>query len=223
MANKANLRIHDVHNYFPQLGDNHMGIKLLPANFINFDRPSGLSNMLFFHQVNLPHFVSRCADILEDSVVVAIDGACKSDEGNTTASFGVWFGASSLYNTSGVLPTGLLQTLQSAELYALKIALTTVRDKISGAPARKALNEIVIKTKSKYILESLTKDIWKWEVNKFRTARRLPVVNSEALKEIQGLMVEFEGKGVAVRIWLVEGKYNEGAAGLVRSTGSCGG
>jgi ribonuclease HI len=121
-----------------------------------------------------------------------------------------------LYNANGQLPTDLPQTFQAAELYAVKMAVETLRDNIFTSAQHKGINQVFMLTESKYIKESLSKDIWKWESNNYVTARKTPVANSDALKEVHELIKGFEANGTAVLFWVVERKYNKDAAGLAR-------
>lgn len=179
----------------------------LPTNLINSDPDTGVSNLMVYLPREHPPFVPILSEIRENIIVVTIAGERKI-EATTSASFGVWFGTSSMYNTNGLLPVTLPRTTQAAELYAVKIMLETIRDKIQSCSNIKVLDHIIIVTDSLYLKDSMSKDIWKWETNGYMTARKTTVANSDILKGVQKLVKAFEEKKVAVQFWLIEKKFN---------------
>ena len=214
-------------DYNPRVFDYHLDFQFLdaqmrddfflpPAKVIYSEPNTGISNMIVYGLIQYPPYVERFAEVKDNTIVLAISGAYKNDDGAQAASFGVWFGDSSLYNANGQLPKDVPQTFQSAELYAVKTALEILRNKIIASIQHKGLDHVFILTESKYIKESLAKDIWKWESNSYMTARKTPVANSDALKEVHELIKAFEAAHIAVQFWVVDKKYNKDAGGLAR-------
>jgi ribonuclease HI len=86
-------------------------------------------------------------------IAVYTDGSCsKTEQGQIQAGSGVWFGVDDPRNKAYRVP-GHLQTNQIAELYA---GLQVIKNTPSNVP-------LLIKTDSKYLLESMTKNSQKWE------------------------------------------------------------
>jgi ribonuclease HI len=182
-----------------------------PEILICFDRDLGVSNLLLHLPLKKPPYISRIAEAMDNTIVIAIDGALRTN-GTTTASFGIFFGNSSPYNMKGLVPKDLPQTSQSAQLYAFKTALDVFLNTLHSSPEFKSLDTAVIMTDSPYLNDGLTKDIWKWESNGYMTARKTPVAHSDRLKELHELMKSLEAeKNITVGFWLVDRQYNEGA------------
>ncbi|KAH9865507.1 hypothetical protein J1614_009092 [Plenodomus biglobosus] len=94
------------------------------------------------------------------SLVVFIDGACR---GNGTpsarASYGVYFGPDSPYNTYGLLAQDMPQTSTRAEIEALSQALSIICDITDNDFT---LSHITIATDSAYLVESMSERIERW-------------------------------------------------------------
>jgi ribonuclease HI len=213
---KTSSRIFNYHANLPCFSDEFKdNLYLPPTNIIHSDTGTGVSNLMVYFPSLHPPYISRLTEVLENTIILAIDGARKNT-GTPVVSFGVWFGTKSLYNANGLLPTDLPQTCQSAELYAVKTGLQVVCDKIYTSSEHKDLNQIVIMTESKYIKDCMSKDTWKWEKNGYMTARKTSVANSEAVKAMHGLIKGLEEKNIAVQFWLIDRKYNEAAKQLAQ-------
>jgi ribonuclease HI len=213
MESEPTPRVFKFRDLFPNLAPEKIEVISQPSNLIYFDSDKGISKLFKYESLHHSPYISRVAEVQDTTIVVAIDRARKDNDANSVVSFGVWFGCESVYNANGLLPADLPQTIQAAELHAVKQALQIIRDKTFPSPSHKGVEHIFILTESTYITESLSKDIWKWEAKKFRTSRNTKVANTEALKEVHQLIKSFEDDVITVQLWLVEKKHNK-AAGL---------
>jgi ribonuclease HI len=209
---ETNARLYEPHKNLNHLPDDIKAeLYSDPEILIYFDRDLGVSNLLVHLPLKNPPYISRFAEAMDNTIVIAIDTALRTN-GTTTASFGVFFGNSSPYNMNGLVPEDLPQTSQSAQIYAFKAALDVFFNTLHSSPEFKNLDTVVIMTDSPYLRDSLTKDIWKWESNGYMTARKTPVAHSDRLKELHELMKSLEAeKHIGVGFWLVDRQYNEGA------------
>lgn len=155
---------------------------------------------------------SQLSEAVDTSLVVFINGQCRKN--GKSVSFGVFFGSDSIYNVGGLLPEGLSPTNQVADLHALKTALDTIRTQRTNNEVFKKITQVVIVSDSSYIINGMTKSIWKWEKNGYLTARKTPVANSEALVEVHGMIKDLEEKSVTVEFWHVDRKFNVHATTL---------
>ncbi|TAQ89994.1 hypothetical protein B7494_g1676 [Chlorociboria aeruginascens] len=149
------------------------------------------------------------------SIVIHIDGACR---GNGTpyarAAYGYVYGIHSGEGTAGLLPPNIPQTNQRAELYAAEKVLhdiieNRVSEKEDGEFRRWC--KILILTDSDYLVKGISDYIWKWKRNGFLTAKRQPVVNSDAFKKLDQLMEYIERKGIPVWFWHIPRGFNQEA------------
>ncbi|KAF5653893.1 ribonuclease H [Fusarium sp. NRRL 25303] len=86
------------------------------------------------------------------SVIIQIDGVCRGNETQyARGGWGVCFGPDSQYNKSGLLPPDAPQNSTLAELYALMIALETIRDELPLYPER-----VFIMSDSSYLAQAFT-------------------------------------------------------------------
>ena len=207
MSNARIFEPYEYHSDLYHLPDTTKSEFFGPANIVHFNPEAGISNLMLYLPLKHSPYVSRFMEVQESIIIIAVDGV-RQVEGTVTASFGVWFGTTSPYNANGLLPTDLPRTTQAAELYAVKTALQTIRDKIQSCPNTKNLDHIIIMTESPYIRDSISRDIWKWESNGYMTARKTPVANSDALKEVHELVKVLEEKKVTVKFWLIEREFN---------------
>lgn len=191
-----------------------LGIKLRPeehdppSTITNSDPETQITNLMVQIPSKIPPYRWRVAEVLGNTIVIAIDAARQEDN---NVAFGVWFGNQSLYNTNGWIPQDIPQNYQAAELYAVKTAIDVFRDKIHTSPDFKGINNVVIMTESAYVVDSMSQDVWKWEEKGYTTARKTPVVNSIALKELHELINGLEEKDISVKFWLVIRRHNREA------------
>ncbi|KAK0609277.1 Ribonuclease H [Lasiodiplodia hormozganensis] len=151
----------------------------------------------------------------ESTLVIYIDGAC---QGNGTpsakASYGVYVGPSSCYNTNGLLSPSLPQTSTRAEIAALECALGVIYN-ITQDDFK--LSRIKIATDSKYLVQSMSKWIEGWIDNGGFNAQGDPVVHFEKLKELHERLDEMEygdDGGLEIQFWHIPRDVNKEADAL---------
>ena len=95
-----------------------------------------------------PHFDNA-------TLVVFVSGGCRraTDTRDARASYGLYFGAGSLYNTSDLLDPALPQTIACAEVEALAAALGIIRF-ITMRYAK--FNSIKLVTDSRYLVDAMS-------------------------------------------------------------------
>ncbi|KAK8232840.1 ribonuclease H-like domain-containing protein, partial [Phyllosticta capitalensis] len=103
-----------------------------------------------------------------DSVLIAVDGACRGNgQLDAMAAYAVFFAPSSRFNRSAILPTeNATSTSQRAELSGGIAALEEAKQLT-----------LVIKTDSEYLCFGATEWIAKWKKNGWKNARGRPVAN----------------------------------------------
>ncbi|KAI1012224.1 hypothetical protein LB503_004339 [Fusarium chuoi] len=114
------------------------------------------------------------------SVVIQIDGVCRGNETRYRGAWGVFFGPESQYNKSGLLPPDAPQTSTYAELYALVIALETIRDEVPLCPER-----VFIMSDSSYVAHAFTEYMSVWRQN-----GRIRAAHWNFVMEIKGIIDE---------------------------------
>jgi len=111
------------------------------------------------------------------TIGVYIDGACP---GNGTPAakggIGVYFGLNSPYNLSARVSPDEPQTSQRAEVIAAIRALERIE---AVNEDERALELFIIITDSQYLVKSITKDIYKWKTNGWKTAAGKDVKNKD--------------------------------------------
>lgn len=154
----------------------------------------------------------------ESSLVVYIDGACR---GNGTpqarASYGVYFGPGSPYNTNGLLPTAVPQSSTRAEIEALAAALKVIRE-VCGNDFR--LVYIKIATDSKFLVDAMALHVEGWIESGGVGSRGREVAHYDRMKELHELLDDMEfgdDGGMYVQFWHVDRSVNEGADALANA------
>ncbi|KAJ4367328.1 hypothetical protein N0V83_006909 [Neocucurbitaria cava] len=115
-------------------------------------------------------------------IVVHIDGACRNNGTSTArASYGVYFGPNSPYNSYGRLPQTLPQTSTRAEIEALVQALEI----ICGIIARDfELLQIKIVTDSSFLVNAMSRWMEGWIENDGVGSSGRPVAHFGILKQL---------------------------------------
>lgn len=152
-----------------------------------------------------------------ESIVVAVDGACRSNgQASVRAGYGVFFSITAHdLNSKGIVPTSSPQTSQYAELYATMQALETIHQLII---AGEDLTHVIVKTDSAYLAKGLSEYIWKWALNGFLNWKGLPVVNGRAFKYLHEKVVLLEKEyGIHVSFCLVPRESNQQADALAKA------
>ncbi|KAH7155926.1 hypothetical protein EDB81DRAFT_645718 [Dactylonectria macrodidyma] len=152
------------------------------------------------------------------TLVIYIDGATR-DAGtrDARASWSVYFGPQSCYNSRGLLDPKLPQTGRRAEIAALSKAL----DKLEHIIACDLhLQEIYFVSDSPYLVRAMVELIDGWIENRGRTEEGQKVPHYEALKTIHERIDELtygdEG-GVDFKFWLVPPQKNRNAHAFANS------
>ncbi|KAL1859071.1 hypothetical protein Daus18300_009711 [Diaporthe australafricana] len=152
------------------------------------------------------------------TVVVSIDGACR-DNGKPTAraSWGVFFGPGSRFNSSGRLSPSCPQTSSRAEIEALSQALAVIRD---FSHDDMTLLDIKIRSDSEYLCQAMSMFMEGWIENDGLRPNGQPVAHFDKLKEIHEALDEMtygDDGGLRFQFWHVPRDENREADGLARS------
>lgn len=107
-------------------------------------------------KLQILHPRTQAIEVDKFSLVVSIDGACR-DNGTPAAraSWAVFFGQCSRFNSSGRLSPSCPQTSSRAEIEALARALDAIKDVCRGDMT---LQEIRIRSDSEYVCQAMS--IW---------------------------------------------------------------
>jgi ribonuclease HI len=162
--------------------------------------------------------LTRCLDTDEcwcgarrahgDAIIIATDGACRNNGyPDAEAACGIFCNVNSNNNKSFKL-TDARPTNQRAELYAAVHALRTARNMFANGNLNRHLSEVVIKTDSAYLVNSMTSYIIKWRNNDYTNARGLPVVNQDLFRELDVICNRLADIGVQARFWRVPRDQN---------------
>ncbi len=163
----VNSRVFDPFSAFRCPGDDapNPPRSIHPARLIQENRASGISNPIKPDTLGTSNLISY-----PRIVIISILGACR---GNGTASaraaYSVFFGKYSDYNESWLLPGTERQGSNAAVVFAAKRALEIVEDNLG------MVEEVIIKTHSSYLTQSMIEDMWYWEKNGYiwtRTGRK---------------------------------------------------
>jgi len=151
-----------------------------------------------------------------DSIIVAIDGACRGNGYvGARSSYGVFFSANSPHNLSSLIK-GSAQSSQRAELAACVAALRRIRKFAVAAKAGvledlDSLREVIVKADSDYVVRGMTEWVPKWRLNGFKNAKGWPVVNADLFRKIDRQVQKLATRGVSCLFWHVSHGDNEWA------------
>ncbi|KAF7117549.1 hypothetical protein CNMCM5793_006601 [Aspergillus hiratsukae] len=154
-----------------------------------------------------------------DYIVVAVDGAC-SNNGKDAArsSYGVFWGHNNVLNTAVPVEGERHHTNQVAELRAcMRALLDVVHVKSLFEDQGGALNAVVIKSDSEYLVRGVTDWLPKWKRNGWKNCRGLDVVNWEHFKAIERLIEGLEEQKILVKFWHVPRKNNRDADAMAKA------
>lgn len=157
-----------------------------------------------------------------DSVLIAVDGACRGNgQLDAMAAYAVFFAPSSRFNRSAILPTeNATSTSQRAELSggiaALEEAKQLTRPGLFMPRGQVPdMKQVVIKTDSEYLCFGATEWIAKWKKNGWKNARGRPVANRGLFQKLDGAVRALEEMNILVQFWHVPRKQNCEADALV--------
>ncbi|KAM0701255.1 hypothetical protein Q7P35_011616 [Cladosporium inversicolor] len=148
---------------------------------------------------------------LPDGIVIAVDGACR-DNGHpcARAAYGVYFNMGSNYNSAGLLDEGPM-TNQRAEITAALEACKICYEILTTPDLDQEIRQIVIKSDSVYLVNSMVEWVEKWRDNDYKPRRGTPVVNRDLLSRLDEWVARLERMGVDVRFWHVLRPQNKQA------------
>ena len=169
-----------------------------------------------FTQIGFYSLVQQRILRIFNSIVVAVDGASRGNnrsDPNSRAAFGIWFGNNSAFNTFRRLDPNEPQTNNRAELQAARqalgiIELMYIRGELDG------IQHVIIKTDSIWLANSMSDWVWTWLQNGGRNSRGEIAAHWEDIANFHSCITAFEGRGIAVRFWWVERKWNAQADAL---------
>ncbi|KAJ3564889.1 hypothetical protein NP233_g7991 [Leucocoprinus birnbaumii] len=151
-------------------------------------------------------------------IAINVGAACK-DNGKDWAlgGVGIYFGPLSRYNFSDNLSesNGRRQTSQRIEVNAATIALRKVKDLLDEKKLNTGL--VLILSKSRYLVEGITQNIYKWLDNGWENSKGGEVSNKEDFEELDELVNELEDDyKVFVKFWWIPKEENEPADEMAR-------
>ena len=112
-------------------------------------------------------------------LVVFTDGSCiKNGRNNAIGGIGIHFPNKELEDISKIYDIGIC-TNQRTELYAILLALRYIKHNLGFKNYK-----IIIKTDSKYSIDCITKWIYGWIKNGWKTKNNTPVANKEFIELI---------------------------------------
>lgn len=169
-------------------------------------------------QLQILHPRTQAIEFDKMSLVVSIDGACR-DNGTPTAraSWGVFFGPGSRFNSSGRLSPSCPQTSSRAEIEALSQAIDAIRGITHGDMT---LQEIKIRSDSEYLCQAMSMWVGGWVEDDGLRPNGQPVAHFEKLKEIHEAIDEMtygDGGGLQFQFWHVPRGENHEADALANS------
>jgi ribonuclease HI len=127
----------------------------------------------------------RCCDqhiSFGDAFIIAIDGACRGNgTANAEAACGIFGNVGSDFNNAFSLHEST-PTSQRAERHAAISALESLSAIYNTEDRKTLLDEVIVKTDSAYLVNSMTFYVNKWRANGYLSAQRKPVVNQDLLK-----------------------------------------
>lgn len=164
--------------------------------------------MKYYPASGLTFTKSKIPATRSTTITVNVDGACPSNGNSpTVATWGVYFGRNSQYNSCGLLPPDSKITNNVAEIYAALQSLKLVSQKVVLGP--REIKEVIIISDSAWLVNSMTSYIDKWRQNGYINSKRQPVFNAELIQELDDLIEDVDTTlGLSVKFWHVERKHN---------------
>lgn len=169
-------------------------------------------------QLQMLHPRTGAIELDKFTVVVSIDGACRNNGKPTArASWGVYFGPGSRYNTSGLLSPELPQTSSRAEIEALSRAIDTIRE---FSHQDMTLQDIKIRCDSEYLCQAMSMWIEGWIENDGLRSNGRAVAHFDKLREIHDKIDDMtygDDGGLHLQFWNVPREENQEADELANS------
>lgn len=157
-----------------------------------------------------------------DAMVVFIDGCCfRNGKSDASGGYGVYFGQNSKYNVSSPLKGYPRHTNQRAELAACLVALNQIERINNNEVSPEGYPWIMI-TDSAYLVNSLTRYVYKWRGNDYTAATGYAVANRDLFELIDTKLdkMALGRQRIDVVFWKVDRSDNEAADYLARQ-GAC--
>ena len=154
---------------------------------------------------------------MPDGIIIAVDGACRDNGSpNARAAYGVYFNIDSKFNSAGLFEEGPM-TNQRAEISAAIEACMLCIRMLSTPNFDQEIKQIVIKSDSTYLVDSMVTHVAKWRLNNYTSSRGRPVVNGDLLRSLDQCVIGLEEQGVDVRFWHVPRAQNKQADKLANA------
>jgi ribonuclease HI len=155
---------------------------------------------------------------ITNGIIVAVDGACRNNgRSDARAAYGVYFNIDSRFNRAGLLDKGPM-TNQRAEITAAFEACKMCLRMLNTPDFFQKIGQIVIKSDSTYLVNSMVTYVEKWRLNNYTSSRGRPVVNADLLRGLDEIVVWLEEEeGVDVRFWHVPRAQNKQADKLANA------
>ncbi|PMD13853.1 hypothetical protein NA56DRAFT_636983 [Hyaloscypha hepaticicola] len=211
----ANPRVFDPFPAFTSPGEKApRGIN--PASLVQENRAAGITNPFIPDRFgNLYLFKSY-----PRKIIISVHGACRGNgTSSARAAYSVFFGEGSRYNESGLLPETERQGSNAAVVFAAKRALEIFEDRVAHNLGDVA--EVIIKTHSSYLTQSMIEDVWDWEESGYMDADGKKVRNRfligklhHMIEEAAGPLRGFSENGYLTKFWLVNAEENGEAVPL---------
>ncbi|KAI0521294.1 ribonuclease H-like domain-containing protein [Xylaria bambusicola] len=173
--------------------------------------------------IEVPMTLTRLRDDEFNSLIVAVDGACRNNgQPDARAALGVFFGDDSSWNKSDRLPHRDASS-QRAELCAALRALKTIGNLVAHEwkhhiTSGRTLDRVIVKSDSAYLVNGITEWIFKWLDNGFTNARSQPVQNQDLFKELLHVINRLgREKRIRVLFWHVMREQNADADRLANA------
>lgn len=154
---------------------------------------------------------------MPDGIIIAVDGACRDNGSpNARAAYGVYFNIDSKFSSAGLLEEGPM-TNQRAEISAAIEACRLCIRMLSTPNFDQEIKQIVIKSDSTYLVDSMMTHVEKWRLNNYTSSRGRPVVNGDLLRSLDQCVIWLEQQGLDVRFWHVSRAQNKQADKLANA------
>jgi ribonuclease HI len=204
----VNSRVFDPFSAFQHPGDNAPNPPrwIHPARLIQENRASGISNPIKPDTLGTYNVISY-----RRIVIISIHGACRGNgTSSARAAYSVFFGKGSRHNESGFLPETERQGSNVAVVFAAKRALEIVEDRVTHDLV--PVEEVIIKTHSSYLTQSMIEDVWYWDNNGYMDTHGKKVRNRFLIGKLHHMIEEAAGpyaeNGYQTKFWLVKAEEN---------------
>ncbi len=204
----VDFRVFDPFSAFKDPGDNapNPPRSIHPARLVQENRASGVSN-----PIKPDTLRSSCVISYPSIIVISVHGACRgSGTSSARAAYSVFFGKDSPYNESGFLPETERQGGNAAVVFAAKRALEIVEDTVAHDLG--IVEEVIIKTHSSCLTQSMIEDVWDWEENGYMDVEGKKVRNRFLIGKLRHMIEEAAGpspeNGYLTKFWLVRAEEN---------------